>query len=161
MPVPGPLRKGIAASLAVGAEQRDEIEVEGRYFSFSFVPVRGAGYVNIYGRDVTERALAEQERERALAELEAKNAELERFTYTVSHELKSPAHHHPGVSRPGGTRHQRWKARSAPEDIARIRRAAQRMQQLLDELLELSRIGRVIALCRTFRWRNLPGRLSR
>ena len=40
--------------------------------------------------DITGRKQAEEERERLIKELEAKNTELERFTYTVSHDLKSP-----------------------------------------------------------------------
>ena len=32
----------------------------------------------------------EEERERLITELEARSAEMERFTYTVSHDLKSP-----------------------------------------------------------------------
>ena len=41
-------------------------------------------------RDITERKRAEQEREELIARLEAQNAELERFAYTISHDLKSP-----------------------------------------------------------------------
>ena len=47
--------------------------------------------VGIYGavQDITERKQAEAEREALIHELEARNAELERFTYTVSHDLKA------------------------------------------------------------------------
>jgi len=40
--------------------------------------------------DVSGRKRAEENRESMIEELEVKNAELERFTYTVSHDLKSP-----------------------------------------------------------------------
>ena len=51
-----------------------------------------AGRLRTMGQlvDITERKQAESVREALIAELEAKNAELERFTYTVSHDLKSP-----------------------------------------------------------------------
>jgi PAS domain S-box-containing protein len=104
------------------------------------------GLVGIYGavQDVTERRKVEAEREALIRELEAKNAELERFTYTVSHDLKSPLITIRGFlgflekdAREGNV--ERLKA-----DIGRITDATSRMLRLLDELLELSRIGRVV-----------------
>ncbi|MBN2393953.1 MAG: GAF domain-containing protein [Anaerolineae bacterium] len=82
------------------------------------------------------------ERKKLIAELEAKNTELERFTYTVSHDLKSP------LITVGGFIGFLQKdlldgdITQAQEDMARITAALAKMQQLLDELLELSRIGR-------------------
>ncbi len=97
--------------------------------------------------DVTVRKTAEAERERLITELEAKNAELERFTYTVSHDLKSPLVTIKGFL--GALEkdilagdHDRVET-----DMAYMSDAAERMQQLLDELLELSRIGRVCNPC--------------
>ncbi len=76
-------------------------------------------------------------------ELEASNAELARFTYTVSHDLKSPL-----VTINGFLGLLEKDARSGQfermeHDLRRIRGATARMQQLLGDLLELSRIGRM------------------
>lgn len=93
-----------------------------------------------------EKHQAEKERERLIAELEAKNAELERFTYTVSHDLKSPLitiRGFLGVLEKDAAEGniERLKA-----NITRINAVAEKMQQLLDELLELSRIGKLVNL---------------
>ena len=94
--------------------------------------------------DISERVQAEAEREALIGELESQNAELERFTYTVSHDLKSPLITIKGFL---GFLEQDARAGNVERvqaDIARISAAAQRMEQLLSELLELSRIGRMV-----------------
>lgn len=82
-------------------------------------------------------------RQNLISELEAKNAELERFTYTVSHDLKSPLFTIRGFlgyleQDALAGNHARMKS-----DIQRITDATEKMQQLLNDLLELSRVGRL------------------
>ncbi len=95
-------------------------------------------------RDVSERKHAEQERENLISELEAKNAELERFSYTVSHDLKSPLVTIRGFLGLLERDAAAGDLKRMHRDAARIRAATEVMGRLLDELLELSRIGRQI-----------------
>ncbi|NJC98478.1 MAG: hypothetical protein C3F07_12445 [Anaerolineales bacterium] len=95
-------------------------------------------------RDITLRKWAEAEREKLIEELEAKNAELERFTYTVSHDLKSPLITIRGFL--GFIREdlQTGNRTRLEKDMQRVRDATDKMQKLLADLLELSRVGRMI-----------------
>ncbi len=94
-------------------------------------------------RDISERRQAEQERERLIAELEAKNAEMERFTYTVSHDLKSPLITIRGFLGLLQKDVAAGDEKRIKEDMTHIQEAVRRMQLLLDELLTLSRVGRI------------------
>lgn len=108
------------------------------------LPYKGKPVQVMVLHDITERKRAEVERETLIAELEGKNAELERFTYTVSHDLKSPL-----ITILGFLGYLEKDALSGNTtrlkiDITRISDATTKMQRLLDELLELSRIGRLV-----------------
>ena len=85
-----------------------------------------------------------EERERVSSKLETQNAELERFSYTVSHDLKSPL-----VTIQGFVGLLRQdiadlNMERVDGDLDKISDAAHTMQLLLDDLLELSRVGRII-----------------
>jgi signal transduction histidine kinase len=95
-------------------------------------------------QEITERKQAEVAREQLVTELEAKNAELERFTYTVSHDLKSPLVTIKGFLSLLEKDIIKDDIGRVQGDIKHIYDAAEKMQLLLNDLLELSRIGRVV-----------------
>lgn len=84
-----------------------------------------------------------QTREQLINQLETKNAELERFTYTVSHDLKSPLVTINGFLGYLEADVATKDMKRFRHDSERIKEAVVRMQTLLSELLELSRIGRI------------------
>ncbi len=84
------------------------------------------------------RSLAEANRE-----LAARSAELERFTYVISHDLKSPLVTIRGFLGYLERDAREGDARRLEADVARIRSATDRMGRLLEDLLELSRTGRI------------------
>ena len=94
--------------------------------------------------DITDRKQAEMERETLIAKLESQNAELERFTYTVSHDLRSPLITIQGFVGLLGEELEQAGVDFAGQHLVRIEDAANKMAGLLKDLLELSRIGRVV-----------------
>ena len=105
--------------------------------------------------DITNQKQMEAQREGLIMELEAKNAELERFTYTVSHDLKAPL-----VTMGGFLGFLEKDATDGnferlKQDIQHISDANLKMQRLLNELLELSRIGRKMNPSETIRFEEI------
>ena len=82
--------------------------------------------------------------EQKLKELEEKTTEMERFTYTVSHDLKSPLITIGSFVGFLGRDVKEGDSEKIGEDLKHIKMALEKMQSLLDELLELSRIGRLV-----------------
>ncbi len=79
-----------------------------------------------------------------LNELKSKNEELQNFTYTVSHDLKAPLVTISGFLGYLAQDAKKGDTARVDKDILRITDAVTKMQRLLNELLELSRIGRIM-----------------
>lgn len=91
--------------------------------------------------DISERKQLEVERESLIDGLQDKTAEQERFVYTISHDLKSPLVTISGFL---GLIEEDFTAGNQDafkSDLQVVANATKRMKQLLEELLELSRLG--------------------
>ena len=84
------------------------------------------------------------EREKLIVQLKSTTAELESFTYTVSHDLKAPLITINGFLNFLQKDAAAGNAERIKADILRITEATTKMHRLLTELLELSRIGRMV-----------------
>jgi signal transduction histidine kinase len=89
------------------------------------------------------REHAEQEREAVIRQLRSKNQELDRFAVRVSHDLKTPLITLAGFLGFLEKDIEKGDSERAKRDFAQINDAAKKMGTFVDELLDLSRIGRI------------------
>jgi PAS domain S-box-containing protein len=99
------------------------------------------GFVGI-SRDVTERKQAEETLKTYALQLEAANAELEAFSYSVSHDLRAPLRAMAGFSRILQEDYAHHLPPQAGRYLQIIQDNAQQMGRLIDALLAFSRLGR-------------------
>jgi len=83
-------------------------------------------------------------RKALIDELGLKNSELERFSYTVSHDLRSPLVTIRGFLGYMERNAAQGNMNGFRKDMQRVTSATDRMDNLLRDLLELSRVGRIV-----------------
>ncbi len=124
------------------------VEIRANYVIFD-----GKEYNCAFATDISERKRIEEELHRAhdglekqvlqrTAELEAANNELEAFTYSVSHDLRAPLRSINGFSRVIQEDYAEKLDAEGKNALERIVAATERMGQLIDDLLDLSRTAR-------------------
>ncbi len=147
--------RGIASS-AVMFIRNPELE-QGVWLEVSANPLRDTNGKSCGGvaafRDITQRrqdeekihALNEELEAKVVqrtAQLEAANHELEAFTYSVSHDLRAPLRHIGGFSKILTEDFVAELPEEARGHLRRIEQGVHRMGLLVDELLNLARVGR-------------------
>lgn len=121
-----------------------------RIFDVAKVPLHDAAgkrqALVVVGRDVTESRRSAEELERRVAErtheLETANRELEAFSYSISHDLRAPLRAINGFSRLLEEEYAAALDERAHGYLGRVRAGSVKMGELIDDLLELSRVSR-------------------
>ncbi len=125
-----------------------------RIFQLTFMPIEEMDYLNVYGRDITERkrirlelyqlnAELEERVKQRTAELEAANNELKDFAYIVSHDLKAPLR---GISQLANWLVKDYASAFDEEGkqmVALLINRVTRMDNLINGILQYSRVGRL------------------
>lgn len=92
--------------------------------------------------EVNQRVKAEEALSSKIHELEAINTELESFSYSVSHDLRAPLRTIHGFTKALTEDYEKDLDDEAKDYLQRVSNASIRMGNLIDDILDLSRISR-------------------
>ncbi len=135
----------------VGNDQKDEIGQLSRTFDKMTCDLKMiTASRDELNEEIAERKRAEEsvaklneELNHQVRQLEESNRELEAFSYSVSHDLRSPLRSIDGFSLALLEDYADKLDAEGKDYLARVRVATQRMSQLIDDLLKLSRVARM------------------
>jgi len=117
-----------------------------RWLHTKKVPILDGEGTPIYllgiSQDITERRAAQRELLEAKEAVEAANLELEAFSYSVAHDLRSPLRAIDGFSQALLEDYGPKLEGDGRDYLQRVRASAQHMAELIDDLLTLSRVTR-------------------
>lgn len=153
-PILAPLRDGtVQRSMGEVFWRQDGTSFPVDYTSTSIIERGRVIGVVVNFNDVTERTSAdlelrrlneelEQRVRRRTAQLEAANKDLESFSYSVSHDLRAPLRAIDGFSQVLLEEYADKLGGLGTDYLQRVRAASRQMAQLIDDLLNLSRVTR-------------------
>lgn len=104
-------------------------------------PLQEQAVFAVFLHDITHRKQAEQKLERYAQELARSNRDLEQFAYAASHDLQEPLRLVATYCDLVQRRHGDQLQQEGREFLAYALEGTQRMQQLIDSLLDYSRVG--------------------
>ncbi len=119
-----------------------DILVGDRWYMQTVTHVPLTGTFRAYSRDITARKQAEQDLKQRTVELEASNKELETFSYSVSHDLRAPLRIMDGFSKALLEDYCDKLDEQGKKWLTEVRASSQKMAELIDDLLGLSRVVR-------------------
>ena len=124
----------------------DELEIRVQERTAELSKANEALRAEITERKQAEEALQESNRrlEEALVNLDEKNKELQSFVYTVSHDLKAPLVSLEGFASILLDNYKESIDETGQLYLLRIQANVENMGNLIQDLLELSRIGRIV-----------------
>jgi signal transduction histidine kinase len=126
------------------AAQSPRLPVDEEYVAFfeRLAAAVSTNLANAHAHEAQRRHFAERSAHDYAKHLERANQELEAFSYSVSHDLRTPLRAIDGFSKALLAKKLALLDEEGKECVWRLRRAAERMGELIDELLKLSGVSR-------------------
>lgn len=107
------------------------------------VTIEGTNYIIGVGIDITDRRLAERKQAHLLRQLQQVNEELSHFAYVVSHDLKAPLRGIKLLTEWLCTDYGDQLGDEARENLDLLQSRVDRMHNLIEGVLQYSRVGRI------------------